>query len=111
MIKIRNSAGLKKLVRATSFDQLLSSGRTKLELDQEVKLVLEDGFEVEDDDGVTYATDNKLVVVFLCQGETLASIAGTSSSTEPLALTVTEPASTSEMEATNTCENVSPTAG
>lgn len=65
MIRIGLPNGTMKLVSASTLPDLIEKGATKLNVDKEnVKLLLVDGCEIDDDESMNYARDEKLLILF-----------------------------------------------
>lgn len=75
MFRISSASGSKKLVSATSFEELVEKGCEKLNLNKEnVRIYLSDGCEVDDFDGLQFAQEEKALIYMLESEDTLLGL-------------------------------------
>lgn len=72
MFRICSANGLKKLIKADSFQEFVDLGSEKLQINKEnVRLYLSDGCEIEDYGALQFAYDERSFIYFIQPGEQL----------------------------------------
>jgi hypothetical protein len=90
MFRISSACGSKKLVMATSYEELVEKASKKLNLNKEnVRLYLSDGCEVDDYEGLQFAQEEKAVIYLLEGEETLPGLSQRSCTSKKVTASVT----------------------